>query len=256
MANFCMILQYDGTRYNGWQRQGNTPDTIQEKLETILEHLYGEPVDLNGSGRTDAGVHALHQVANFRIPRMMSRYSCREIQDYFNEYLPADIRILSVQKVDERFHARLNAVGKLYEYRIDCGEIAHIFDRRYLYRVEEPLHVQRMREAAGYLIGTHDFRSFCANRQMKKSTVRTIFDITFEEEDGILYIRYHGDGFLQHMVRILTGTLIEIGMGDVLPSQIPSILDGRDRSLAGFTAPPNALFLVDVFYEDSQEPDN
>ncbi|MCD7736479.1 MAG: tRNA pseudouridine(38-40) synthase TruA [Lachnospiraceae bacterium] len=249
MANFGIILQYDGSRYNGWQRQGNTPDTIQEKLESILERLYGEPIDLNGSGRTDAGVHALHQVANYRIPRILSRYSCQEIQDYFNAYLPADIRVLSVQKVEERFHARLNATGKLYEYRIDCGEIARVFDRKYLYRVNEPLNLPRMQEAAEYLTGTHDFRSFCSNRQMKKSTVRTIYSIDFDLSDGILSIRYHGDGFLQHMVRILTGTLIEIGSGDMLPSQIPLILEGRDRSLAGFTAPPQALFLVDVYYD-------
>ncbi|MDY3251340.1 MAG: tRNA pseudouridine(38-40) synthase TruA [Candidatus Choladocola sp.] len=248
MANFCLIIQYDGTRYNGWQRQGNTTNTIQEKLEDILEHLYGEHVDLNGSGRTDAGVHALRQVANYRVPRMISRYSCQEILYYFNSWLPLDIRVLSVEKAPERFHARLSATGKLYEYRIDCGEIANIFQRRYLYRVEEPLNLERMQEAAELLTGTHDFRSFCSNRHMKKSTVRTIHEISFGMQDGILSIFYHGDGFLYNMVRILTGTLIEIGMGDRLPSQIPSILEGLDRSLAGFTAPPQGLFLADVFY--------
>ncbi len=250
MANFCLIVQYDGTRYNGWQRQGNTPDTIQEKLENILEHLYGEPVEISGSGRTDAGVHALHQVANYRVPRMLSRYSCQEIHQYFNRYLPQDIRILSVTKADERFHARLSAQSKLYEYRIDCGEVSNIFERRYLYRIDEPLNIRKMQEAASYLVGTHDFKSFCANRHMKKSTVRTIYDISFDLRDGILYIRYRGDGFLYHMVRILTGTLIEIGMGDRLPSQIPTILEGLDRSLAGFTAPPQGLFLVEVYYSE------
>lgn len=248
MANFCLIIQYDGSRYNGWQRQGNTPDTIQGRLEAILEQLYGEPVDLNGSGRTDAGVHALHQYANFRVPRLLSRYSCREIRDYFNDSLPKDIRVLSVDKADDRFHARLSAVSKLYEYRIDCGEISNIFDRRYLLRVTEPLDIPRMQEAASFLIGTHDFRSFCANRHMKKSAVRTIYDITFTVENGILYIRYLGNGFLYNMVRILTGTLLEVGLSDLPPSQIPAILDGLDRSLAGPTVPPNALFLVDVFY--------
>ncbi len=252
MANFCLIVQYDGTRYNGWQRQGNTPDTIQEKLENILEHLYGEPVEISGSGRTDAGVHALHQVANYRVPRMLSRYSCQEIHQYFNRYLPQDIRILSVTKADERFHARLSAQSKLYEYRIDCGDISNIFERRYLYRIDEPLNIRKMQEAASYLVGTHDFKSFCANRHMKKSTVRTIYDISFELQDGILYIRYRGDGFLHHMVRILTGTLIEIGMGDRLPSQIPAILEGQDRSLAGFTAPPQGLFLVEVYYSEDE----
>lgn len=250
MANFCLMIQYDGTRYNGWQRQGNTQNTIQEKLERILEQLYGQPVDLNGSGRTDAGVHALRQIANFRIPRMLSRYSCQEIQSYFNRYLPQDIRVLAVEKAAERFHARLSATSKLYEYRIDCGPIARVFDRRYLLRIEEPLRLDRMKEAASFLIGTHDFKSFCANRHMKKSTIRTISDINFIEEDGILRIQYRGDGFLYNMVRILTGTLIEVGFGDLLPSQIPMILDGLDRSLAGFTAPPQGLFLVDVFYPE------
>lgn len=166
MANFCLMIQYDGTRYNGWQRQGNTSNTIQEKLETILEQLYGEPVDLNGSGRTDAGVHALRQIANFRIPRIMSRYSCQKIQDYFNQYLPQDIRVLAVEQVPERFHARLSASSKLYEYRIDCGEVANVFQRRYLLRVENKLNLEHMRKAADLLTGTHDFKSFCANRHM------------------------------------------------------------------------------------------
>lgn len=250
MANFCLVIQYDGTRYNGWQRQGNTPDTIQEKLENILEHLYGEPVDLNGSGRTDAGVHALRQIANYRIPRIISRYSCREILAYFNRYLPQDIRVLSVNKAPDRFHARLSATSKVYEYRIDCGEIARVFDRKYLYRIEEPLQLEKMQEAAALMTGTHEFKSFCANRHMKKSTVRTVYDISFEERDGILYIRYCGDGFLYNMVRIMTGTLIEVGLGDRLPSQVVTALETADRSNAGFTAPPQGLFLVDVGYPE------
>ena len=222
MANFCLVIQYDGTRYNGWQRQGNTSDTIQEKLENILAYLYGEPVELNGSGRTDAGVHALRQIANYRVPRIVSRYSCREILDYFNRYL--------------RFHARLSATSKTYEYRIDCGPIARVFDRKYLYRIEEPLNLPKMQEAAALMTGPHDFRSFCANRHMKKSTVRTIYNISFAEQDGVLSIRYRGDGFLYNMVRILTGTLIEVGLGDRLPSQVAAALEHQDRSLAGFTA--------------------
>ncbi len=248
MANFCLIIQYDGTRYNGWQRQGNTPDTIQEKLENILEQLYGEPVELHGSGRTDAGVHALRQVANYRIPRMISRYSCMEIQDYFNSCLPQDIRILAVEKAPERFHARLNAESKIYEYRIDIGRVSRVFERRYVYRIDEPLNLRRMREGADLLTGTHDFKSFCSNRHMKKSTVRTVYEITMEEQDGILYIRYRGDGFLYNMVRIMTGTLIEIGLGERMPSQITAAFEGLDRSLAGFTAPARGLFLTDVFY--------
>ncbi|MFR8548011.1 MAG: tRNA pseudouridine(38-40) synthase TruA [Lachnospiraceae bacterium] len=250
MANFCLVIQYDGTRYNGWQRQGNTSDTIQEKLENILAYLYGEPVELNGSGRTDAGVHALRQIANYRVPRIVSRYSCREILDYFNRYLPQDIRILSVIKAPDRFHARLSATSKTYEYRIDCGPIARVFDRKYLYRIEEPLNLPKMQEAAALMTGPHDFRSFCANRHMKKSTVRTIYDISFAEQDGVLSIRYRGDGFLYNMVRILTGTLIEVGLGDRLPSQVAAALEHQDRSLAGFTAPAQGLFLTEVEYPE------
>ena len=207
-------------------------------------------MEINGSGRTDAGVHALRQVANYRVPRILSRYSCQEIQEYFNEYLPQDIRVLSVEKAPERFHARLSAQSKVYEYRLDIGEISNIFQRKYLYRIEEPLNLEKMQLAAEYLKGTHDFKSFCANKHMKKSTVRTIYDITFEIENGILYIRYHGDGFLYNMVRILTGTLIEVGMGDLLPQQMPAILDALDRQAAGFTAPAQGLFLVEVFYPE------
>ena len=253
MANFCLMIQYDGTRYNGWQRQGNTSNTIQEKLETILEQLYGEPVDLNGSGRTDAGVHALRQIANFRIPRIMSRYSCQKIQDYFNQYLPQDIRVLAVEQVPERFHARLSASSKLYEYRIDCGEVANVFQRRYLLRVEDKLNLEHMREAADLLTGTHDFKSFCANRHMKKSTVRTIYEIAIEENDGILSIRYHGDGFLYNMVRIITGTLLRVGGGMIAPEEIPDILAAKDRGRAGETAPPQGLRLVKIEYPEWEE---
>ena len=253
MANFCLMIQYDGTRYNGWQRQGNTSNTIQEKLETILEQLYGEPVDLNGSGRTDAGVHALRQIANFRIPRILSRYSCQKIQDYFNQYLPQDIRVLAVEQVPERFHARLSASSKLYEYRIDCGEVANVFQRRYLLRVEDKLNLEHMREAADLLTGTHDFKSFCANRHMKKSTVRTIYEIAIEENDGILSIRYHGDGFLYNMVRIITGTLLRVGGGMIAPEEIPDILAAKDRGRAGETAPPQGLRLVKIEYPEWEE---
>ena len=253
MANFCLMIQYDGTRYNGWQRQGNTSNTIQEKLETILEQLYGEPVDLNGSGRTDAGVHALRQIANFRIPRIMSRYSCQKIQDYFNQYLPQDIRVLAVEQVPERFHARLSASSKLYEYRIDCGEVANVFQRRYLLRVENKLNLEHMRKAADLLTGTHDFKSFCANRHMKKSTVRTIYEIAIEENDGILSIRYHGDGFLYNMVRIITGTLLRVGGGMIAPEEIPDILAAKDRGRAGETAPPQGLRLVKIEYPEWDE---
>ena len=227
MANFCLMLQYDGSRYNGWQRQGNTSNTIQEKLERLLESLYGEPIELHGSGRTDAGVHALGQIANFKIPRMLSRYSRREILEYLNASLPADIRVLGVEKADDRFHARLSAVGKLYEYRIDCGEISNIFQRRYLTRVREPLNIEKMRQAAAFLTGTHDFKSFCDNRRMKKSTVRYLRAVQIRREGPEVQLRFTGNGFLQNMVRILVGTLVEVGRGERAAEDLPGLFQIR-----------------------------
>ena len=251
--NYKLTLQYDGTKLNGWQKQGNTDNTIQGKLEAILERMYGQYVEIHGSGRTDAGVHALGQVANFHAPvddaaGKMKVYSTEEIKAMLNEYLSKDIRVLSVELVDERFHARLTAKAKTYEYRIDNGEIADVFQRKFVMREEDPLDLEVMREAASYLVGTHDFKTFCANKKMKKSTVRTIYSIDIEEKAGIVSIRYNGNGFLYNMVRILTGTLIEVGRGKRKPEEMQGILDAMERGAAGFTAPSQGLYLVKVEY--------
>ena len=251
--NYKLILQYDGTKLNGWQKQGNTDNTIQGKLEAILERMYGQYVEIHGSGRTDAGVHALGQVANFHVPEVSSGekvkvYSNEEIKSTLNEYLSKDIRVMKVETVDERFHARLTAKAKTYEYRIDNGEIANVFQRKYVMREETPLNLEAMRQAAGCLIGTHDFKTFCANKKMKKSTVRTIYSIHIEEKEGIVSIKYNGNGFLYNMVRILTGTLIEVGRGKRKPEEMQEIINAQDRGAAGFTAPAQGLFLVEVEY--------
>lgn len=251
--NYKLTLQYDGTKLNGWQKQGNTDNTIQGKLEAILERMYGQYVEIHGSGRTDAGVHALGQVANFHVPEVSSgekvkAYSIEEIKSTLNEYLSKDIRVLSIETVDERFHARLTAKVKTYEYRIDNGEIANVFQRKYVMREETHLNLEAMRQAAGYLIGTHDFKTFCANKKMKKSTVRTIYSIHIEKKDGIVSIKYNGNGFLYNMVRILTGTLIEVGRGKCKPEEMQEIINAQDRGAAGFTAPAQGLFLVEVEY--------
>lgn len=253
--NYKLILQYDGTKLNGWQKQGNTDNTIQGKLEAILERMYGQYVEIHGSGRTDAGVHALGQAANYHAPEASSGekvqvYSVEEIKKTLNEYLSKDIRVLKVEIVDERFHARLTAKGKTYEYRIDNGEIANVFQRKYTMREENPLDLEAMRVAAGYFVGTHDFKTFCANKKMKKSTVRSIYSIIIEEKEGIVSIRYNGNGFLYNMVRILTGTLIEVGRGKRRPEEMQNILDAMDRGAAGFTAPAQGLFLVEVQYNE------
>ncbi len=250
--NYKLLIQYDGTKLNGWQKQGNTENTIQGKLEAILERMYGEYVEVHGSGRTDAGVHALGQVANFHVPTgaqgTNKKYSVEEIKKTLNEYLSKDIRVLKVETADERFHARLTAKGKTYEYRIDNGEIANVFQRKLTMREELPLDLESMRQAAACFMGTHDFKTFCANKKMKKSTVRTIYSIDIEEKEGIVSIRYTGNGFLYNMVRILTGTLIEVGRGKRKPEEMTGILDAMDRGAAGFTAPAQGLFLVEVEY--------
>ena len=243
--NYKLLLQYDGTKLNGWQKQGNTDNTIQGKLEAILEKMYGMYVEIHGSGRTDAGVHALGQVANFHAPEM---FSLEEILNTLNEYLSKDIRVLSVEEVDERFHARLTAKGKTYEYRIDNGKIANVFQRKFTMREENPLDLEAMRAAAVQFLGTHDFKTFCANKKMKKSTVRTITSIEIKEMDGIVSIRYTGNGFLYNMVRILTGTLIEVGRGKRKPAEMGDVIGAKDRGAAGFTAPAQGLFLVEVDY--------
>lgn len=255
MLNYKMLIAYDGTRYDGWQRQDNTGDTIQGKLEQVLSAYYGQPVEVSGSGRTDAGVHALEQVVNFHEPaegKGEGKNRAGELQEYLNHYLPQDIRVNRVEKADPRFHARLSAKSKIYEYRIDCGQVARVFERKYLTRIEEPLDIEAMKAGARLAIGTHDFKSFCSNKRLKKSAVRTLHSIDIDKNDGILTIRYHGDGFLYNMVRILTGTLIEMGRGKREPEEMTAILEAADRAAAGYTAPPQGLFLVKVFYLGSK----
>lgn len=252
MNNYKLILQYDGTRYSGWQKQGNTDNTIQAKLETIAGKLTGTPTDVNGSGRTDAGVHALGQVANFRCEKIFA--DTDYIRDYFNHALPMDIRVISVEKAPARFHARLNAKEKHYRYVIDNAVVPDVFERRYAARIpveHDPrisYDIAEMKKAAAYLTGEHDFKSFCDNRHMKKSTVRTIRDIRIANDNDRITLDFYGNGFLYHMVRILTGTLLEVGSGQRSAGDIPSILQSLDRREAGFTAPAPGLFLVEVKY--------
>ena len=248
--NYKVILAYDGTRYNGWQRQGNTDRTIQGKLEQILTRMSGEKVEVFGSGRTDAGVHAEGQTANFHL-KQKDPYEdrSRQIREYVNAYLPEDIAVLSCETVPERFHSRLSALRKTYRYQIEMGAKKDVFQRGYYYGLGQPLDLVKMEEAAVCLTGTHDFKSFCGNSRMKKSTVRTIESIGFEPTgDTGLHIRYTGNGFLQQMVRILTGALIEVGSGKKRPDEMREILEAKDRQAAGFTAPAQGLFLEKVEY--------
>ena len=249
MANYRFFIRYDGTRYDGWQRQGNTDRTIQGKLEKILLRLFGRAVEVHASGRTDGGVHALGQVANFHSPEGMDPFKPQEIENYINTYLPEDICVFGLEFAPPRFHSRLNALGKTYCYRIYTGKTPPIFVRRYVWWLPEQLDDEAMRRAAALLSGTHDYASFCANPRMKKSTVRRVDRLSVERRDDLLTVQAHGDGFLHNMVRILTGTLVQVGRGQRAAAQMPEILLARDRALAGPAAPPQGLCLESVDYD-------
>ena len=247
--NYKMIISYDGTRYYGWEHQPDR-DTIQGKLETVIfrmcdEKIKMEDIKLIGAGRTDAGVHARGMVANIVLDVNMTP---DEIRDYMNRYLPDDIAVLEVRLASERFHARYNAVGKTYQYTCFDGPVKPVFDRKYYTPMEQTLDVERMQQAAHYLEGQHDYKSFCGNSRMKKSTVRIVDTITIRRRKGYVYLTFHGTGFLQNMVRIMVGTLLEVGVGRREPEEVQVILDGCDRKLAGPTAPAKGLCLVKVDY--------
>lgn len=245
MRNIKLTIAYDGTRYNGWQRQNNTDNTIQGKLEQLLQRMTGEEIEIHGSGRTDRGVHAHGQVANFHTNTGMTR---EEILSYMNEYLPQDIVVLDVKDASLRFHSRLNVKRKTYCYHIWNSPIPDVFTRKYSCQVPESLDIGAMEQGASYLLGTHDFQSFCARKKMKKSTVRMIESIQIEKKGAEILLTYKGNGFLYNMVRILTGTLIEIGKGERKPEEIPMILEAKNREAAGTTAPASGLFLEQVDY--------
>ncbi|SHJ73909.1 tRNA pseudouridine(38-40) synthase TruA [Paramaledivibacter caminithermalis] len=245
MRNIKLIIQYDGSRYKGWQRLGDSEMTIQGKIENVLSKMTGEDIEIIGSGRTDAGVHALKQVANFKTNCKMTT---NEILDYCYRYLPDDIVVKVVENICEKFHARYNVRSKRYLYRILNRKYHDPFMRKYITHIPEALNLINMKRAASHFIGEHDFTSFTTAKSKKKSRVRKIFDIDINKDDSIIEIIFEGSGFLHNMVRIMTGTLIEVGLGRIKPEKIPEILNAKDRSIAGPTAPPQGLFLYDVEY--------
>ena len=240
MRNIRLKISYDGSRYQGWQRQQATDMTIQGKIEAVLSKMTGEEVEIDGSGRTDAGVHARGQVANFRSNTTMST---EEIHAYLNEYLPLDIGISEVKEASPRFHSRLNEIGKRYIYRVWNSSNHNVFERKYMYPFVGELDFDAMREAAGLLMGKHDFQAFCGKKIKKKSTVRTIKKIAIEQIGEEIRFTFEGDGFLFHMVRILVGTLLEIGTHEMEVSEIEGILASKTRANAGRTAPACGLIL-------------
>ena len=245
MRNFKLTIQYDGTKYNGWQKQGNTKNTLQGIFENIISKMFGEEIEVFGSGRTDAGTHAKGQVANFKCNTDMT---ANIIKDTINKYLPKDIVVTECEEKELRFHSRLNAKSKDYLYIIDNGTNRDVFMKNYAFRVDEKLDIELMKKATSYFIGEHDFRAFCSNKRHKKSTVRTIYSIDISEENGKIYILFKGNGFLYNMVRILVGTLIEIGSSKKSIDDIEKIFKGEDRKDAGFTAPACGLYLMNVYY--------
>jgi tRNA pseudouridine38-40 synthase len=254
MANYKFKIEYDGTRYAGWQRlPGKT--TIQGKIENVLSLMCDAPVEIVGAGRTDAGVHAKGMIANAHFE---TDKTTDEILNYLNRYLPEDIAVTQVREASQRFHARYNAIGKTYCYTCYDGVAKPIFDRRYSYALttfDDPktasnsLDLDRMREAAALLSGTHDFRNFCVNPGKKKSPVRHIESIRIERDGDYIRFTFHGNGFLQNMVRILVGTLLEVGYGRMPLAQVTEALEREDRQKAGPTAPACGLCLIDVDYD-------
>ena len=244
MRNLRLDICYDGTRYRGWQRLPGREDTIQGKLEAALTRILGEPIEISGSGRTDAGVHARSQVASFHCESPMPS---AEILANLRRYLPEDIGIYSCQEVSPRFHARLNAREKTYVYRIWNSESPCVFERRFVAVMPEKLDVDAMNRAAELLLGRHDFSAFCGNPKMKKSTVRELYAVTITREGEKIVLRFTGNGFLYNMVRILTGTLVEVGRGQRTPESVTELFGGK-REQAGFLAPAQGLCLEEVVY--------
>lgn len=243
-VNYRFLIQYDGTRYDGWQRQKTTDNTIQGKLEQVLGRMAEAPVEVKGASRTDAGVHAMGQVANAHLPE---GWRPEEILDYVNQYLPEDIGVLEVKEVSERFHSRLHAGAKTYRYRVSTDAVKNVFERKYIYPLNQPLDLEAMRRAAEWLVGEYDFQSFCA-KKMKKSSVRRLDEIVLRQKNGELQMTFTGSGFLYNMVRILAGTLIEVGLHKRDPDSMPGLLAKRERAYAGFTAPARGLTLVEIRY--------
>ena len=243
--NYKLTLCYDGTRFFGWERQPGR-DTIQGKLESVLSELTGKAVEVIGAGRTDAGVHARAMVASCVLD---TGKTPEEIRDYLNRYLPPAIAVREVKLCAPQFHARYKARGKTYRYVYFDGAVRPVFERHYVTLSPVRLDEQQMRRAAAYLVGEHDFAAFCGNPRMKKSTVRTVDSFTVERRRDRVILTVHGNGFLQNMVRIMAGTLYEVGRGFWTPEQVAQILSSGDRRQAGPTAPPEGLCLMKVDYE-------
>lgn len=257
MRNVLLKIQYDGTNFHGWQRQPEVR-TVQGELERVLSKLCACPVQLDGTSRTDAGVHALGQQASFKgdfaIPADKLKFAANNmLAGGMNKLTVGDIKILEASDVPIDFHARFSSKGKKYIYKISNTRDVDIFRRNYTYNVADELDIEAMRKAAGILVGEHDFKSFeAAGGTPRLTTVRTIYALDINARAGShgreLEIHISGNGFLYNMVRIITGTLVDIGKGRIAPDDMQDILESCDRTRAGHTAPPQGLYLAEVYY--------
>lgn len=245
MKNIRMKVEFDGSRYSGWQRLGDDDNTIQGKLETLLYKMTSNEINVIGCSRTDRGVHSIGLVCNFHIDTCMNIY---EIEEYINRYLPDDIVCYDLAEVDEKFHSRYNAKSKIYRYTIDNKKYQNVFTRKFTKHIPDTLDLNLMREASGYLTGTFDFAAFTTMKSKKKSSVRTISYINISVENEYIYIDFKGDGFLHNMIRIITGTLIRVGLKEITPKDVKTILDSKTRSIAGPMVEGKGLCLMDVLY--------
>lgn len=245
MRNFMLTLSYDGSRYHGWQRQGNTENTIQQRLESALSRVLSQPVEISGSGRTDAGAHAKMQVASFKADTALT---ADEILDRLRALLPEDIAAHSLTDAPPRFHARLSCTGKTYVYRVQNSPVPNVFERKYMYRIDEELDLEKMRSAAKLLLGEHDFSAFCSNKRMKKSAVRRVDEIRIDSLGSELRFTISGNGFLYNMVRIIVGSLLEVGAQRMTQEALAAALKSKKRKNAGPTAPACGLCLYEVRY--------
>lgn len=246
MQRYKCVIAYDGTDFSGYQIQPNKR-TVQRELEAALAKIHKDnEVKVFASGRTDAGVHAKGQVIHFDSPLLIS---ADRWEAALNACLPRDISVFSVEKVSESFHARFSAVGKEYRYFLYLASKRDPFRRNYAYQYPFPLDLEAMKAAGRYLLGTHDFTSFCSAKTEVEDKIRTISEIHFSLEGDLLTIQFIGSGFLYNMVRILVGTLLETGSGSRSPETIPELLLKKDRRLAGKTAPAYGLYLWQVFFD-------
>ncbi len=245
MKNIKLILQYDGTNYHGFQIQ---PDviTIQSVLQDTLKSITGEEIKVNGCSRTDAGVHAINYCASFMTD---SPIPADRFYIVMNNYLPKDIRVISSSCEDKSFHARFSIISKEYVYTINTNEETNVFARNYEWQYGSKLDISLMKKASEYIIGENDFRSFMTTGPELETTVRNVMSLRICENDGVIKIYIKADGFLYNMVRIITGTLVMAGEGRIAPEYVKEIIDAKNRSLAGPTAPPQGLALYKMFYE-------